>query len=62
MASYKHALEWIASNDDTYFLNSDDVIPSVTLCLVADIFNKPLDKAIKDLRKAVTTFYKGSAA
>lgn len=55
MASYKQAIQWIADNDCTLFLFGSNkyLIPSVSLSLVADIFNKPIEKAIKDLRKAV---------
>lgn len=52
MAKYKDAIEWMAENDDTSWINtSGDTIPSVTACLVADLFGKPIEKVVKDLEK-----------
>lgn len=48
---YKSALDWLLDNDDTEWLDDDCGSPSVTLCLVADIFNVDQDKAIADLRR-----------
>lgn len=51
--SYKAALEWIALNDDTEFLNDEHGQPSVTLLLVADLFGKSVDLVMMDLRKTI---------
>jgi hypothetical protein len=54
MARYQDAIEWIAYNDDTDFMDDDEPIHiSVTLHLVADLFGKNVDQAVKDLRKAI---------
>ncbi len=56
-ASYRDAINWIAYNDDTTWL--DDVLgdgkicPSVTASLVADLFDVTPEKLIKDLRRAM---------
>jgi hypothetical protein len=48
---YKAALQWLLENDDTSFIDDEPLIPSVTLCLVADIFGVDTDKALNDLIK-----------
>lgn len=55
MASYKAAIQWIAEEDDTDFLDDpcDDSMMSVTASMVADLFNKDHDTVRKDLRKAL---------
>jgi hypothetical protein len=51
VGSYIAAIEWIAYNDDTEFLDGGEgYSPSVTLCLVADIFGRTIEEAEKDLR------------
>ena len=52
-AKYENAIEWIASEDDTEWLNDEDPSPSVTACLVADIFGTTIEQVTRDLRKAV---------
>lgn len=52
-ASYNDAIEWIAYNDDTEWLDCEYGSPSVTLCLVADIFGRTVEEATQDLRKAL---------
>jgi hypothetical protein len=49
MARYMDALQWIADNDDTDFMQNDDWPNSVTLSLVADLFNKTDERARADL-------------
>ena len=56
MARYKEAIEWIAYNDDTEFLNDpytrhDETHVSVSVALVADIFGKTRAQARADLVK-----------
>lgn len=53
MARYKDAIEWIAANDDTEFMDDPDFTISVTLAFVIDLFNKTQDEAVADLRKAL---------
>lgn len=65
-ASYREAIQWIADNDDTEWLTDaeeaswddgeytlDNTVPSVTLCLVMDLFDVELHKAVTDLKKAL---------
>ncbi|CCD94658.1 hypothetical protein BRAO375_3660052 [Bradyrhizobium sp. ORS 375] len=52
-ASYRAAVAWIASNDDTEWLNAEPQLISVTAALVCDLFDVPESKLIADLRKAV---------
>ncbi len=54
-ASYRDAIDWIAQNDDTEWLNdeADNLIPSVTACLVADVFARTTAEVTTDLRKAM---------
>lgn len=58
VGSYADAIEWIALNDDTDWLRDRDADreggqESVTLCLVADVFGRDLEQAVKDLRRAM---------
>lgn len=62
---YARAILWIAENDDTEWLPSadflkqftpesfleSDVSPSVTACLVADVFNTTTLQVARDVRK-----------
>jgi hypothetical protein len=52
MARYRDAIDWIALNDDTEWLDDEHGAFSVTLALVADLFGKSMDEATADLRKA----------
>jgi hypothetical protein len=52
-ASYREAVEWIARNDDTEWLNEIPQYASVTACLVADLFGVDEDRVFKDLRRAL---------
>ncbi len=65
-ASYREAIQWIADNEDTEFVSDaeeaswddgeytlDNTVPSVTLCLVMDLFDVELHKAVTDLKKAL---------
>jgi uncharacterized protein YxjI len=51
--SYKKALEWIINNDDTEWLDTvnDHFFPSVTGCLIADLFGKDIYDVTRDLIK-----------
>jgi hypothetical protein len=50
-ASYKTAVEWMAYNDDTTWLDEDEPIISVSAALVRDIFEVDDAKLFKDLRR-----------
>ena len=56
---YRAALEWLARNDDTEWLSDDCGAPSVTLCLVADIYGRDVDKATADLRTTIERIQHG---
>jgi hypothetical protein len=53
VATYNHAIEWIARNDDTSWLDDEYGSASVTLCLVADVFYRSVEEATADLRRAI---------
>jgi hypothetical protein len=53
MARYKDAIEWIARNDDTEWVNDPNGCESVTAALVADLFNKTDEEVRDDIRKAL---------
>lgn len=61
VGSYGFAIEWIAFNDDTEWLDDENGSASVTLCLVADIFGRTIEEATADLRRAIAKAT-GSAA
>jgi hypothetical protein len=48
---YFATLDWVVRNDDTNFLDDDEPIPSVTICLIADIFDKEIEDVIAALRR-----------
>ncbi len=52
MARYADAVRWIAQNDDTDWLDDEQPIPSVTAALVADVFGKPIEKVVQDIRRS----------
>ena len=54
-ASYQSAIEWIAENDDTEWLHNtdDEVSPSVTASLVADVFFREIEAVVEDLRRVL---------
>lgn len=56
MATYKDAINWMAEMDDNLWLGEPNVIPSFTACMVSDIFNKPMEKVIKDLEKSILAY------
>lgn len=63
MASYKSAIEWIASDDDTDWLDDEEqVILSVTASMVSHLWNKDDATIIADIRKARERWYKRLAA
>lgn len=61
MARYKDAIDWIARNDDTEWLNERDSTGyslSVTAMLVADLFDKEDDEVANDIQRAVKRIIK----
>ncbi len=53
---YREALEWLAGNDDCYWLGDFDAhgpIMSVAASMVRDLFDVTDDKLLKDLRAAL---------
>lgn len=62
MANYKQAIDWMAGNDDNEWLNGGagkdgtEIIPSALACFIADLFNKPMVKVEKDLRKTLKSY------
>jgi hypothetical protein len=51
MARYQDAIKWIAMNDDTEWLKDHPDKPSVTACLVADMWGHNVEKVAHDIRK-----------
>ena len=56
---YRSAIEWIASNDDNYWTESDPLIVSVTAAMVVDLWGVPEDRVVADIRRAWTTKFSG---
>jgi hypothetical protein len=54
-ASYRKAVDWIARNDDTNDLENGmgEPIPTVTMSLVADLFDKDDSAVRRDVLKAL---------
>lgn len=55
-ASYREAVRWIAANDDTAWITEPiggDIIPSVSACLVADLFGVSEVRLIADVTRAL---------
>lgn len=58
MANYKQALEWLALNDDTNWLQDENGSLSVSTALVADLFKKSDEQITIDLRKLIVKMEK----
>lgn len=52
-ASYRAAIRWMAENDDTEWLHEPPHHPSVTACIVADLFGVDVERVESDLRRCV---------
>jgi hypothetical protein len=53
---YAAAIQWMADNDDTYWLDTREgaePIASVTACMVADIYGRDTSEVTSDLRRVV---------
>lgn len=57
MLGYKAALQWVVDNDDTEWLTSEYGSPSVTAVFLADIYERSIDKVVRDLRKVEAKTY-----
>lgn len=53
MARYRDAIDWIAREDDTEWLENGEDAPSVTASLVADLFGRTDDEVRADIKKAI---------
>lgn len=54
---YREAVDWVAGNDDCYWLGDDEPCMSVTASFVVDLFDVPETKFIVDLRRALKRIY-----
>lgn len=62
---YREAIEWMASNDDCYWLGDYDAhgpILSVSASLVRDLWGVTDDKLLADLRRALKRIHPDHAA
>lgn len=50
-ASYREAIQWIGRNDDTTDLFNEEPSPSVTMSMVADLFDRPIEKVMDDVTR-----------
>ncbi len=53
MARYQDAIEWIAYNDDTQWIEGNDPSLSVTAALVGDLWGKDDAQLISDIRRVL---------
>jgi hypothetical protein len=61
---YKEAIEWLAGNDDCYWLGDYDAhgpIISVPAALVRDLWDISDEKLLKDLRAALAKMHPNHA-
>jgi len=54
---YGEAVEWLACNDDCYWLGDEHGSLSVAASMVRDLYGVADSKLIKDLRKALAEVY-----
>lgn len=54
MARYKDAIAWIALNDDVDIGEPGGAPPLISMCLVADLF----DKEVEEVHRAVVKYRK----
>lgn len=50
-ASYRHAIKWLAHNDDNEWIDDEYGSPSVTAILVADLFDIAIEKVTADIKR-----------
>ena len=54
---YREAIEWIAGNDDCYWLSDKEPIISVTASMVRDLYDVTEEKLFSDIRRAMQRNY-----
>ena len=57
---YREAIEWLASNDDCYWLGDYDAhgpMLSVSAAMVRDLFNVSDERLLADLRRALAKVF-----
>lgn len=50
---YREAVDWLAGNDDCYWLADNEPIPSVATCMIRDLFGVEDDKIYADIRRSL---------
>lgn len=56
-AGYREAIRWMFDNDDTNWVDDEYGTPSVTACLVADLFGVTTEKVTEDLLRLTNKTY-----
>lgn len=54
---YREAIDWLARNDDCYWLGDDEPMISVAAALVQDLFDVDKERLMRDLRRALARVY-----
>lgn len=54
---YREAVDWLAGNDDCYWLGEAELIPSVAACMIRDLFDVEETKLYADIRRALKRTY-----
>lgn len=54
---YREAIDWIAGNDDCYWLAEAEPCISVSTALVRDLWDVSDDRIIRDIRRALKRIY-----
>jgi len=50
---YREAIDWLAGNDDCYWLGDEEPCMSVTASLVRDLFDVSDDRLMADIRRSL---------
>lgn len=59
---YREAVEWIACNDDCYWLADADPPLSVTAAMVRDLFGVDKERLIRDISRTLGRVHPGHEA
>ncbi len=54
---YREAMEWLAGNDDCYWVGEENKIMSVAACMVRDLYGVSEEKLLADLRRWMKRIY-----
>lgn len=54
---YREAIEWLAYNDDCYWLADHEPVLSVSASLVRDLWDRDETKLIGDIKRALAKAY-----